>query len=250
MIRAKVSTQGLQRRLAGLSSAAPEAGETAVQIMAQEFLGSVVDASPRDTNRYVRGWMEAGNKAGVSSYALPQIEPSRFADRFAARLERQLVEWEQKLEEAERIERYWRELHQERYVAKGRTDKWERDLLKKAKAAAARVEKTRGLVTIAREQVDKYHAGAVVIWGRSVKREFSKGQLATVREQAYGGDGKMMRNGWGTVVLLHNLEAHASIVEKRLRIVARATARLRAVGFKRATRAMTRALQASWKRAA
>ena len=245
-VRAGVSTLGLQHRLAGLNAITPAAGEVAVQLMAEEFVNHALSISPRDTNRYVRGWIEAGNKSGVGSWPLPPLIDSKFADKFAARLESQLASNESRMAAEQAAVKHWADLHQERYLSKGRTDKWERSLLKKKREAEARLAKVTALVERAREQVKKFHAGAIVIWGKKTKRAYSLSQLATVRENAYGGDGKVIKDGYQTFVLLHNLEAHATIVEKRWRVVARATGRLRAVGFKKASKAMVSAIQTEW----
>jgi hypothetical protein len=249
VIKANVNTLGLQKRLAGLNATAPEAGEVAVKLMAEEFVSHALSISPRDTNRYVRGWVEAGNKSGVGSWPLPPLIDSKFADKLAVRLELQLAKNEGRQRQEQAAVKYWADLHEKRYLSQGRTDKWERSLLKKKRESEARLEKVTALVERAREQLKKYHAGAIVIWGKKTKREFSLGQLATVRESTYGGDGQVIKNGFQTLVLLHNLEAHASIVEKRWRVVARSGARMRAVGFKKASKAMVQAIQTGWKRA-
>ena len=253
MLTSGTNTAGFEAKLRALEEALPHAGEAANKVMGQEFVKHLSVMAPRDTNRYVRGWIEAGNKAGLTSSPLPPVVPSRSADRLAGRLERQLAEWEARLERARKVVLYWDALHQSRYVARGRSDKWEKNLLARKAEAEKRVEKLVVLVERAKAQVEAFEAtggSGIVIWGRKTKSQLAKGQLATVRERVYGGAGQFIRNGWNSLVRLHNLEGHATLVEKRYRVVARALAMVRATGARRARRDVVQALRARFDKAA
>lgn len=189
----------------------PGASREAVKVMGRDFIQEVEMISPRDTNRYVRGWLEAGTAAGVGNFPAPPVVPSRVGEKLKAFFLAQFEKWDYIVRRNERS---------------GRSDKWTRKAIKLRDRAA--------------EELAKYTETAIAVGVRVVDgRAFSVGRgrnLATVRTKVYGGTGSITRNGHETIVLLHNLEAHASIVEYLYRIRARAGARARVFGVKSVSR--------------
>lgn len=91
---ARTDTRELAKSLRAMAQASPRARRSALEIIAGQVVEEVVRRAPRDTNRFVRGWIEAGNAAGVTNIPVPPIEKANRFDQIRARLERQLAKWE------------------------------------------------------------------------------------------------------------------------------------------------------------
>ncbi len=202
MVQTKVDTSGLRRKLRGIGGNAERARRVALTEMLTPAMASIINESPRDTHRLVRGWMMAANGAGLGSYALPPIRPSQFQGLVGARrrLERQAQRWSAIVA---------------RYERQNRTkDKWYRQAVRTRDRAV--------------EELAKLDDTSLVIFGGRGRR-----LNITVRNKVYGGRGEMLNAGGRTFVRLHNLEPHASIIEKRNRAVRAALAGLRSMGVRR-----------------
>jgi chromosome segregation ATPase len=235
MIRAKMDSSGFLRRVARIRRAQPDAEHAAVRALAGQVVEDIMDMAPRDTNRYARGWALAAKAAGVGSVTVPNIEPSKRNEWLVDRLDLQVAQWDARLAKAQERHAQMERTYHDRYTSIGRYDKWERDMRQKVTAAAKRVEKTKALRDRATEALEAIKADphALVIWGKRSKNDLAKGQISTVRTKLYGGTGKVERIGDRTIVVLHNLEPHASIVETNKRVVARALARARGTGIRK-----------------
>lgn len=226
-----------RRRTAEWVRRTPKAEKYVVSKMAGEFVGKVLSNSPTDTNRYIRGWIKAANAASIgTAFALPPLRRSKLADVLAVRLESQLRKWEKALVDAEQFAKFWTDLYQKRYVATGRRGKWATDCRNKMNKAIRRRDKVAEIVRIATEQLAEYNNGdgaQIVIFGRKTKGEFAKSRLTTVRAKIYGGDAKWLTVKGRTLLELHNLEAHASLVENHRGVVRRAMSSVRSIGLKK-----------------
>lgn len=204
-IKLKADLSKLAAELSLLAKQGPGASREAVKVMGRDFIEECIRLSPRDTRRYVNGWIQAGNAAGVGIFPAEAIQPSRVGEKLRQFFLKQFQEWDWIVK---------------RYEREGRQDKWYRKAVKLRDRAA--------------EELAKYTETAIAIGVRVVDgRAFSVGKgrnLATVRNKIYGGTGSIVRNGRETLINLHNLEAHASIVEWSSRVKARAAARSRAFG--------------------
>lgn len=237
-------TSGFRWRIARMVGSKAEAEERAVRGLAAEFVDGVMSVAPRDTNRYVRGWALAARAAGVGNVTVPSLEPSQYNEYLIDRLELQAHRWAARLTKAKESHSRLAAMYESRYASTGRSGKWERDMAAKVKAAETRVRRTQALHDAAAESLAALKADptALVIWGRETKREFSKSQLSLVRNKLYGGTGKVERIGDRTIITLHNMEPHSSIVEKQHRVVARALARVRAQGLRKVGRKYIQAM--------
>ena len=212
MATCRVDRRGLQRKLRAMASASPAARESAVKVMAGEVVRRVLLSGPRDTNRYLRGWAQAGNAAGVGPFFVPPLK----AASWGVTILRRLTEHE----------RFWQRIVA-RYERQGRSDKW-------ARRAQRDLEK-------AREQIRRFHdtAGGAVIGFNII----GGGRAPTVRHKIYGGAGRVVRIGEKTVVELHNKEAHASLVEWRYGTMRSASRAFRGVGLRTGGRAYIRKME-------
>lgn len=210
MVKMKVDTRGLTRKIAAMRAASPEALEAVDRKVADTVMSEVILDSPKDTNRYVRGMAMAANDAGLGPFTVPPIKAGRFAAEAKVRLERQVRKWEWIVRQ---------------YETKGRTkDKF----YKKAVKTLGR----------AKEELAKWNPRAIIIFG-------GKGRLleVTVRDKVYGGTGvKLVLNGIVRFVM-HNKEPHASIVESRSRVLKGAMAKARRFGLRLGGRAYVRRMQ-------
>ena len=217
MAATRTNTAGLDRKLAKVQQEMRGAAEALVRQQAGAFIRFTQLASPRDTNRYIRAWAQAGNAAGVAGAPFQEAElrRTRYAAKLALRLELQVLEFE-------RIVRHWTAIVRERYVLPGREGKWKTDAEKKLDRALKRLQRAKDEY---REfQVNPY---AIVIFRKRTK---SGGLEVTTREKVYGGSGWLAWDGDRPLLYLHNREPHASIVEKNNRVVARGRAYVKATG--------------------
>lgn len=235
MTTTSVNVRGLVAKINAIRRDLPNAERHAVALLGRAQVDLFQAISPRDTNRYVRGWLAAGNSAGVGSWSLPPIEESRSHVRSVARVEAQLRGYARRLQAAEKNAEYWHRLYQRRYADTNRRDRWERNAKDRVRRADVRAEKLRVLVERLTETLAQLRAdpSAIVIGGRRTKSDLAVGRLITVRDREYGGVGAIIQSGDRTYIRLHNLEPHASIVESRSRVVGRVVAALRIAGLQR-----------------
>lgn len=144
-----------------------------------------------DTGRYARATAEAGNAAGIGKFLLAPITPSKMAVRMHRILINQVGRWQRRKVAYERAGR-----QKEREYKR---------ILKMLRRAREELQKWK----------DNQGRGVIMIGAFN-----NSEKLATVRVNfaAYGGSGAVRNFGSKTVVMLHNKEPHASIVEYRFGI--------------------------------
>jgi hypothetical protein len=218
-----LNMSGYQQKMARLRARSPDARDAAAREMMRAVMARVVSETPRDTNRLVRGYMQAANDLGLGPYALPRVANSRGAERQKKRLERQLRQVELLLAAALRSVASKERLFETRYARPGRKlDKWGRKYKADVARANTRVQRLSKVVDRAREQVANFTGAEIVIGGRKVKMGKDPGVSALAQ--------------------VHNKEPHASIIERRDRIVAAAIGAMRGQGLRRAGKAYLSAL--------
>lgn len=210
-VTSKTDTSKMVKSIRQMANASHAARRQAIKIIAGEVVLGVVRDSPRDTNRFVRGWIEAGNKAGVTSLAVPSLNQSSRHDQIAARLQRQLAKWQGIVQ---------------RYERQGRRDKHYNQAVRRRDAAKRELERFWATEDGAVVAFDLYK------W----QRNYSGRKLTTVRHNIQGGEGQIITAGDHTFVHLHNKEPHASVVERRTGVMRIAMAKYKAVGLRRATK--------------
>lgn len=211
----KVNAAGMRQRNANMERQRQESRVAGLQALVRPALSRAVMAAPRDTNRYVRAWIQAGNQAGVLEMAVPPVRESRFVEQNEERLKAQELRYRRQLDRAKGRWIRWQNIVIRRYEAVGRTrGRWYQDAKNKLRKAEQDYQQALKVWTRASEELDKLqsHRGqAIVIFGNSKKRSLT----ITVRPKVYGGTGRVYSSPDRAVMVLHNREPHASIVESR-----------------------------------
>lgn len=207
-------TSNLRARTLAMLRNSKTSRRDALRAMA-DAAGSAYDRiSPRDTNRYVRAWLEAAGEAGSSPLMLPTLRPSRRAGYIK-----------------ERILGQWLEVHR----AVIRKDKWLKSMYPPGtkvgpmgRREQVKLEKLRKREARLKQEVDTLASGsegALLLIGARGKNGF-----ATLRAKVYGGRG-FVHAASGTMYMW-NREPHAQIIEAKLRTKAIVARYLKAVGAK------------------
>jgi len=210
MIKALVKIDPLKNRIARAVANAPAAKAVAASIWGAKFIELMDKRAPRDTNRYVNGWLQAGRGAGVSSLPDHPLRPTQ--SQYLFRLEQQYFREVKRLALLELDLRIWYEQ---------KTGRKKRGYYNKLKRA---VEKARERVARSEEEIKKASgdANVIVIGGRKSRAKNPVGKLsglATVRLNQYGGEGSLKMVGTTAILTLHNKEPHCKLVERRFRSV-------------------------------
>lgn len=206
MLTCRVDTRTLESKLKAMATATPRAAESAVRIMAREVMAEVVTAAPRDTGRFVRGWAQANNAAGLPYIPVPPLNRASRHEQILRRLQKQVSWWNFVVSACEK---------------QGRRDKW--------------YTKAQNKLERAKEEVRKFAdtpGEAVIAINLRGSARF-EGGMTTVRNKVYGGEGSIDRVGTQVFVRLHNREPHASIVESRTHVLGQAQRRLKGAGLRR-----------------
>ena len=216
MSRFSVDSSRLRAKLRATQFAAEHAAGAAIEELGSFLVDTLEVLSPRDTNRYVRGWIDAGRKAGVTDRPLPSVVASRNQDQYLEKLEKQVEYWQDRVAYARgRIEQYqrWDAEAPPRKDGKPRSKRTaqpyyakmvrvEQSSLKRLKRATEELAKARG------------SDGFVFFDVEGIAQRKQGRKLSTVREKVYGGEGRVIRGGTMAVVELRNKEPHARIVER------------------------------------
>lgn len=238
-----------------MSSVSPVARREAAMLMAQAVMKHVYAIAPTDTHRYKRAWVLANNAAGLPTLPPPPITKAKWYDKIEMALRKDLKRWEEN-------EQYWRMIMKTRYEDKGRVfyknrarsimqggairksnyskgggksyrqlgkaggvNYWYQDAVNKMMNAKRAAEQVRNEL----QKLISTPADAVIAF--NFMSAGKDGRRLTVRNLIYGGDGRVVHDpspAGSTVVVLHNKEAHASLVEWRFK-----TLRLAGAGFVR-----------------
>lgn len=215
MITCRSNPSGLAARLRALDRNRPDARKSAALAMAHEVVRVAVVIAPKDTNRYVNGFAQAANKAGAGPISAPPIRASRVHDEIVRKLRQQAAFWEFIVRDAETKGRTL-------YRVRGKSG--ETKSYRKAKQNLAK----------AREQLKKVDPTSIAF---GLRGSSGRSLNLTVRNKIYGGTGEVVETPAVTFVRLHNLEAHATIVEKKFGVMKKAGAVARAMGARSVGRA-------------
>jgi hypothetical protein len=222
-----VDYSAFRARMAAMRKRGNSAREAFLLAVGISFVQAVVKFSPRDTHRYVRGWMQAARGAGIRTDQLPAIVQSKKRDKIIEALTRQVS----LTRAAEGRLRATMELW---YVQANRPRRgYYHTLQRKIEKAAERSAR-------AEEELKKFlqATGAVVMMRGSgaalngYQRQLSGDAInLTVRDKVYGGRGRLTSGSTTSGLMLHNLEPHSRVVEKYRGVVRRARAALGAAGL-------------------
>lgn len=220
MFDVKLSYEGLKRRAKVFAASARHTRREAITRDGRLIVRVIERIAKRDTNRYVRAWLQAGNRAGLGPFTVPLVQRSKHWDEFLIKLEDQIKHFEASALKKRRLIDAW-------YTSKGRKlDGYGRKLESEAVKAEWRARR-------AWEELRKYIGSASPLFfaADAYVERGNQRKLSTVREKIYGGDGALTDMNGRTVLTLHNKEPHATIVERRYHTMAAA---LSAVGSRSA----------------
>lgn len=193
--------------------------------------GAIVDnlrlLSPRDTNRYVRGWLHAGREAGVFGGPIPRLNESKW---HKSNLEQAEI-WLQRAEQnhgnaAKRL----RDTFPSGAPKRGQAKLYGR-LSREVDKANGRLNEAR--LTVGELRTDKYAIvfGAGRVVGRGAKQKRLGVGRITLRQKIYGGSGWILDRGTSSTIRLLNHEPHALILESKKGVLRQATAAARGAGL-------------------
>lgn len=276
IIRFDMDVRAFEVRAQRLERNRAQARTNAVKAQADVFVGYIAAHGPRDTNRFVRSYAQAGNMAGLRRRPLPALRRSKYS-KYVGRALRGAVELGVRNVEiwAKRVERWARQ--EDLYRSTGRRHhKYFQKILNQKRLAEKELRfHTRRLEAATRE-LEQYQAAenaggfsgvAIATWGlasggrisyRSLMRAGTqsayvvrRGVIALrknpqIETKVYGGTGKTIAVGDTSFVSLTSREPHARFVNRNTSIVTRALAHARSrTGARRFTKlAYTRALAA------
>ncbi len=204
----------------------------ALKSQGELFIDEVDRRTPRDTNRLIRGWYQAANDADLTYRPLPPLSPSSRREKWLEVLREQVAYWEAEVAEQTRyITLYEEEDAKSPLTKTGRKRKrrtsqpFYRKMVRLRRRAEKRLtrateELNKALETEAIVLVDQGRFGADVRGYKAGRKAFTKSglrKLTTVRDRIYGGSGSIERVGRLLILTLHNLEFHASFVERMAR---------------------------------
>lgn len=200
---AKVNTDGMDRRVRLMRSNLPGARREILIEAGRFAMEHVRDHAPRDTNRWVAAMMQAGNQAGLGPLPVPEILPSKFGAQALRRLTSQVKFWEWVTRAYEKAGRTG-----ERYYAR----------------ASFRLNSSR-------RELDRWDERGVFIGIRSGLRLGIR--LRRAVSEVFGGEGRILMQRRITVLVIHNKEPHANLVERNTRTWGKAVAAAKAFGVRR-----------------
>lgn len=214
MFRVRVDSSGLRRKVSAYIGAGKEARTRGIVTMASIVVWRAVADAPKDTRRFVRGWVLAGNAAGLDPMPVPVLQPPRKRDEIYKRLLRQAWFWAMIVR---------------RYEQQARFDAWYQKAKRKLDRSLEELQK-----------FERTEFGAVIAIG--IRNRLGT-KLRTVRDKIYGGTGFVVQQRDGAEVVLHNLEPHTSIVEARTHVMANASRAFRGAGIVMGRKAFVKALK-------
>lgn len=214
----RVDRSRLMAKLKLAEGSLPDARRLAMIEVAKIMVKVMSEISPRDTNRYVRGWLEAGHGAGVQT-TLPPLKPSKVRDQIIANLTTQAAMMQGRVNELEARQAKLKKAPSAKFLARMATA---RKRLDKAEDALKRFVGSETALALMRKF-------SYVLNGNN--RHISPTSVAIeVKDEVYGGSGFLTHSQSKTVLNLHNREPHSNAVENRKHVLQRAKASVAASG--------------------
>jgi len=241
VITAQLDYAEFTRRAKALQTQEVYAREQAARDGTSAAMLHVFGHARRDTRRFVRGWAMANNMAGLPALPVESVRPSNYADKYlqilgdqvdtfsakAARLE-YLIESRFRRVNRPMRGRYYNEISADLTRTLVRLEKAREELRQAARRHELNIPDYLFM------GVFNYRGQYVPMKGTKTKGRTAR-QLASVRVKVYGGFGRRYHNYDGTYYVLHNLEPHTTLVERRDRVVAEGLAIARMMGVRKIT---------------
>jgi hypothetical protein len=249
VITAQLDYTEFVRRANALRTEEARAREEAARDGTSAAMRHVFSHARRDTRRFVRGWSMANNMAGLPSLPVPAVKESNYADKYLEILGDQIDTFSAR---AARLDM----LIESRFRRTGRPmrGRYYNELGGDLQRTLVRLEKAREQLREAARRhelnipdylfvgVFNYRGQYVSMKGAKTKGKTAR-QLATIRTKVYGGYGRRYHSEEGTYYVLHNLEPHTTLVERRDRVVAEAMVIAKMMGVRRINETYTRGIR-------
>lgn len=219
----------LQRRLNALRAAMPEINRNATLEMNALIAQRVAETSPRDTNRFVRGWLLAAKDVGPVGVAVPAVNASSRHDQYVRYLEKE-----------------FKRLSRDRDGLKALIDLWYTSKPTRSRNTPAYAQMTSKLRKIEKwmqrvaEEIQKAKGDESALL---FDKERGGRNYSTVRTGVHGGKGRITLFEDRTFVTWHNLEAHATIIERKYQIMGMALREVKAYGAARVKKSLVAGMQ-------
>ena len=222
------NSRPLSSKLDQIVRAAPKSRTQAALAMVEQMAGALDERSPKDSNRYVRAWLQAVNDLGIR-VPIPVLRVSKHRKELAevlalqvskiaahrARLAGQKEHWYDRVQR--KPDKFYRKL--ERGIRKAD------ERLAKAQEQARACELDENAIVMMRGS-----SAALAGYQRHLSGD---ALMATIRQKVYGGAGRLANTQTATIILLHNMEPYARALEKRHHVFRGAADEVRHLGMRR-----------------
>jgi len=200
----KVSIDELRRNVAKLDAARRNARREAVAFLGRRISQQVSVRAPRDTGRFVRGYLLAFQKIGHFEGSMPALQHSKYIEQAIKILVDQHKFWSNAAASNRKtlLERY--------------PNGPQRGRMAGYKAVRKRLEKSQDLAMRAQQELSKFRSAPYGIIMSPLRWEFTPEgrRLITVRPNPYGGDGTIIEGDTSTKARILTKEPHAEFVER------------------------------------
>lgn len=241
-----VNTSKLQNKLRLMARARPEGRKNAVRFGVGAAMRGIVAGCPRDTNRLVNGFIEAGQQATLGAFvgSLLPLKQSKYRGLQETALAVQVSRYEKNV-------KYW--AGQVAFLRNAKAlDGGKRVLHRRGgdvtvavalREAEAALRKNIKLVDRAKAEQGKLAQFSIVfgIFGGRSGRKIG----TTVSSTVYGGQGEFIHTADASYVRIRNMEPHARIIEKRTGLVRKAVAALKTDGIETVKRGYVDSMRAA-----
>ncbi|MEM1185218.1 MAG: hypothetical protein AAGI53_09475 [Planctomycetota bacterium] len=220
--RARVDDRNFRAIMAALRKARARVGAKTLRAGAEVFVDVVTEITPRDTNRLVRGWVLAANDAGLDIRAVPPIRPSTRRDQWLEALTEQVDYWQGKVKRFAGLRELYEREDRANPLKKDGTPRKRRTRQPYYRKLGRRLRQAERRLGRAEEELAKaaesegflfFDRGGFAFGSGSYTKSGLR-KLTSVRDQLYGGTGEVRHVNRKTYLRLHNLEPHATLIER------------------------------------
>jgi len=226
----KVDASGLQKRIQLLRRNMPQISRQVAQEMNALLAWRVSETSPRDTNRFLRGWLLAAKDVGPIPVIIPALRSTSRHSEYIKYLQKELMRLEAERKGLAGMIDFW-------YTSKPNR----RRNTPAYREMNARLRKLDKWIVRVKEEIAKAAGDETVLL---MDKERGKRNYSTVRVGIYGGEGAIRRIGGKTLVRWHNKEPHATIIERKYGIIRNAIGMVKRAGLVRVRKTLVRELTA------
>lgn len=224
-----IDSTELHRRAAEIKRRFGPAARGGVEQINALIAVRVDETAPRDTNRYVRGWLLACADVGPIPAYIPPLAASSRHQQYLAKLEK---EYKRVVKMAQAERRALEFLYLNKPNRNRNTPGF-----RKLQNKINKLEKW------AERLIEEYIKLDGDPSGLLMDAERGGRNYSTVRVGVFGGRGMVTEHSDRVIVSLHNLEPHTTIVEKRYEVMRRAMREVKSLGLSTVAAAIVRRIK-------